>query len=191
MNENGLPVLNPFTSRSFPVFLERDPVERTVYGKFFLTRTVYIQCKCTCMYVFINTVLLCTCMYMYMYMYIRAMSDVWDCTCTSASVSDVCPYACVDVHHKLQTVFGMRTCNIVLLSRQLHSHCTCTCTCTSYYTMCMILYDMCMYSSHVCLGDMPGKQQTLTVQCAIILLYLYHSLLVYTFICGGSQGYDT
>ena len=49
LNENGLPVLNPFTSRSFPVFLERDPVERTVYGKFFLTRTVHVHvCVCMC-----------------------------------------------------------------------------------------------------------------------------------------------
>ena len=41
-NRTGAPVLVPFTPCSRPVLLERAPVERPVYGKSFLTRTVYI-----------------------------------------------------------------------------------------------------------------------------------------------------
>ena len=40
-NRTGAPVQAPFSPRCRPVLLERTPVERPVYGKFFLTRTVY------------------------------------------------------------------------------------------------------------------------------------------------------
>ena len=40
------PVLAPFTPRSGPVLLEQAPVERPVYGKVFLTRTVHVHCTC-------------------------------------------------------------------------------------------------------------------------------------------------
>ena len=83
------PVHIPFTSRSFPVFLERDPVERTVYGKVFLTRTVHCNHMNLCDDDAINNMMMTMTMMVMMMMMMMMVHDD----------NNVCVCVCVQHHH--------------------------------------------------------------------------------------------